>query len=114
MLNELEDTLYRNGLYYRNKFKKTKEQELHYAAQDWENLRKGQPIVYKQVERIYGYMKDNTDKSKLKGMLKDSSYDIATLKKDYGLKVDSNAVWYQAFDDAPSRDVDYLRKMRKN
>ena len=71
MLNELEDTLYRNGLYYRNKFKKTKEQELHYAAQDWENLRKGQPMAYKQVERIYGYMKDNTDKKKLKGMLKD-------------------------------------------
>ena len=44
MLNELEDTLYRNGLYYRNKFKKTKEQELHDAAQDWENLKKGQPI----------------------------------------------------------------------
>ena len=114
MLNELEDTLYRNGLYYKNKFKKTKEQELHYAAQDWENLRKGQPMMYKQVERIDGYMKDNTDRSKLKGMLKDASYDIATLKKDYGLKLDSNAVWYEAFDDAPSRDVNYLRKMRKN
>ena len=50
MLNELEDTLYRNGLYYRNKFKKTKEQELHYAAQDWENLRKGQLLAYKEVE----------------------------------------------------------------
>ena len=112
MLNELEDTLYRNGLYYRNKFKKTKEQELHYAAQDWENLRKGQPIAYKQVERIYGYMKDNTDKKKLKGMLKDSSYDMDTLKQSYGLKTDKP--WFEAFDDAPSRDVNYLRKMRKN
>ena len=112
MLNELEDTLYRNGLYYRNKFKKTKEQELHYAAQDWENLRKGQPIAYKQIERIYGYMKDNTDKKKLKGMLKDSSYDIDTLKQSYGLKTDKP--WFEAFDDAPSRDVSYLRKMRKN
>ena len=114
MLKDLEDTLYRNGLYYRNKFKKTREQDLHYAAQDWENLRKGQPIAYKQVERIYGYMKNNTDKKKLKGMLKDASYDIAALKKDYGLKLDVNAVWYEAFDDAPSRDVNYLRKMRKN
>ena len=59
-------------------------------------------------------MKDNTDKKKLKGMLKDASYDITTLKKDYGLKLDSNAVWYEAFDDAPSRDINYLRKMRKN
>jgi len=45
-------------------------------------------------------------------MLKDSSYDITTLKKDYGLKVDTP--WFEAFDDAPKRDVDYLRKMRKN
>jgi superfamily I DNA/RNA helicase len=112
MLNELEDTLYRNGLYYRNKFKKTKEQELHYAAQDWENLRKGQLLAYKEVERVYGYMKDNTDKSKLKGMLKDGSYDMDTLKQSYGLKTDSP--WFEAFDDAPSRDVNYLRKMRKN
>ena len=113
MLNELEDTLYRNGLYYRNKFKKTKEQELHYAAQDWENLRKGQPIAYKQVERIYGYMKDNTDKKKLKGMLKDSSYDMDTLKQSYGLKTDKQ-VWFEAFDDAPSRDVNcYLKKDEK-
>jgi superfamily I DNA/RNA helicase len=59
-------------------------------------------------------MKDNADKTKLKGMLKESSYDIATLKQSYGLKVDTNAVWYEAFDDAPKRDVNYLRQMRKN
>ena len=93
-------------------FKRTKEQDLHYAAVDWENLRKGQPLAFKEVERIYGYMKDNTDKTKLKGMLKDSSYDIATLKQSYGLKTDTP--WFEAFDDAPSRDVNYLRKMRKN
>ena len=112
MLNDLEESLYRDGRYYVNKFKRTKEKELHYAAQDWENLRKGQPLAYKEVERIYSYMKDNTDKNKLKGMLKDGSYNIDTLKKDYGLKVDTP--WFEAFDDAPSRDVNYLRKMRKN
>jgi DNA helicase-2/ATP-dependent DNA helicase PcrA len=112
MLSDLEDTLYRNGLYYINRFKKTKEQELHYAATDWENLRKGQPLSYKQIERIYGYMQKNADKQKLKGMLKESSYDMATLKQSYGLKTDN--VWFEAFDDAPRRDVDYLRKMRSN
>ena len=112
MLSDLEDTLYRNGLYYINRFKKTKEQELHYAATDWENLRKGQPLAYKQIERIYWYMQKNADKEKLKGMLKESSYDIATLKQSYGLKTDN--VWFEAFDDAPRRDVDYLRKMRSN
>ena len=57
-------------------------------------------------------MQKNADKEKLKGMLKESSYDIATLKQSYGLKTDN--VWFEAFDDAPRRDVDYLRKMRSN
>jgi len=112
MLDQLEPTLYLNGHYYQNKFRKTKEQDLHLAAIDWENLRKGQPMTYPQIERIYGYMNQNVDKDKLKSMLKDSSYDIDTLEKNYGLK--TNAVWFEAFDDAPKRDITYLRKMRKN
>ena len=112
MLDQLEPTLYLNGHYYQNKFRKTKEQDLHLAAIDWENLRKGQPMTYPQIERIYGYMNQNVDKDKLKSMLKDSSYDIDTLEQNYGLK--TNAVWFEAFDDAPKRDITYLRKMRKN
>ena len=112
MLDQLEPTLYLNGHYYQNKFRKTKEQDLHLAAIYWENLRKGQPMTYPQIERIYGYMNQNVDKDKLKSMLKDSSYDIDTLEQNYGLK--TNAVWFEAFDDAPKRDITYLRKMRKN
>ena len=113
MLNELEDVLYRQGLYYKNKFKRTKEEGLHTAVVDWENLRKGQPLNYTQLERIYGYMtKNQTDKSKLKSMAKESTYDLAMLKEYYGLKTD--AVWFEAFDDAKKRDISYLRKMRKN
>ena len=112
MLDQLEPTLYLNGHYYQNKFRKTKEQDLHLAAIDWENLRKGQPMTYPQIERIYGYMNQNVDKDKLKSMLKDSSYDIDTLEQNYGLK--TNEVWFEAFDDAPKRDITYLRKMRKN
>ena len=40
------------------------------------------------------------------------TYDIDRLKEHYGLKTD--AVWFEAFDAAPRRDVNYLRKMRKN
>ena len=69
-------------------------------------------MTYPQIERIYGYMNQNVDKDKLKSMLKDSSYDIDTLEQNYGLK--TNAVWFEAFDDAPKRDITYLRKMRKN
>ena len=113
MLNELEDILYRKGLYYKNKFKRTKEEGLHIAVVDWERLRKGQSLNYAQLERIYGYMTDShTDKLKLKSMTKESLYDLAVLKKDYGLKTDK--VWFEAFDDASNRDKSYLRKMRKN
>ena len=56
--------------------------------------------------------KNQTDKSKLKSMAKESTYDLAMLKEYYGLKTD--AVWFEAFDDAKKRDISYLRKMRKN
>ena len=112
MLDQLEPTLYLNGYYYQNKFRKNKEQNLHLAATDWENLRKGQPATYDQIERIYGYMNNNADKIKLKSMIKNMSYDMDTLKESYGLKTDT--VWFEAFDDAAKRETDYLRKMRKN
>ena len=54
----------------------------------------------------------HTEKLKLKSMTKESLYDLAVLKKDYGLKTDK--VWFEAFDDASNRDKSYLRKMRKN
>ena len=109
MLDKLEPTLYENGYYYNNKFKKQKEHTLHMAALDWENARKGAPLSYDQVQKIYGYM--NVDKTKLKSMTKDGVYDIATLKKDYNLKTD--AVWFEAFDAAPRREVNYLKQMRR-
>ena len=112
MLDQLEPTLYLNGYYYQNKFRKNKEQNLHLAATDWENLRKGQLVTYDQIERIYGYMNNNADKTKLKSMIKNMSYDMDTLKESYGLKTDT--VWFEAFDDAAKRETDYLRKMRKN
>jgi DNA helicase-2/ATP-dependent DNA helicase PcrA len=110
MLDNLEEDLYLKGYYYQNKFRKQREHTLHLAATDWENARKGQPLTYDQVERIYSYM--NIDKNKLKSMVKDMTYDIDRLKEHYGLKTD--AVWFEAFDAAPRRDVNYLRKMRKN
>ena len=45
-------------------------------------------------------------------MVKDSFYNITQLKKDFGLRTD--AVWYEALDDASSRKVEYIRKMRSN
>ena len=40
MLDQLEPDLYLNGYYYQNKFRKIREQNLHLAALDWENLKK--------------------------------------------------------------------------
>ena len=54
----------------------------------------------------------NVDKTnKLKGMIKDSFYGIDQLKKDYGLKTD--AVWFTAFNAAPSTRYKLFKKDEK-
>ena len=54
----------------------------------------------------------NFDKKKIKGMAKESLYDIEMLKQNYGLNV--NSEWYKVFDDAGEMRINYLRKMRAN
>ena len=113
MLDELEDVIYKNGLYYKNKFKKSYEQDLYDAINDWEHLRQGQLLNYKQIEKIYSYMsKNHVEKNKLKIMIKDAFFGIDQLTNQYGLK--TKDVWYEAFDNAPSKKVSYIRQMRKN
>ena len=113
MLTDIGESLYRQGLYYKNKYKRTNEQVLHEAATAWEFLRQGQLITYKQVESISKYMgPKHWHAKKIKGMAKESFYGIDQLVKDYGLQV--KTVWYEAFDEAGQTEVDYLRKMRKN
>jgi DNA helicase-2/ATP-dependent DNA helicase PcrA len=113
MLQDIEDILYRKGLYYKTKNKRNYEKDIQDSAINWEHLRKGQPLTYNQVEKIYGYMSPNhTNKSSLHGMTKGAFYNIDQLTKDFGLS--TKKVWYEAFDDAGSRRVEYLRKMRAN
>ena len=47
----------------------------------------------------------------MKGMVKESFYEIDQLKKDYDLNVDK--VWHEAFDAASKREVNYLKQMRR-
>jgi len=113
MLKEIEDSLYRKGLYYENRYKRSYEKDIQEAAQDWEHLRQGQLLNYKQIEKIYGYMSpEHRDKILMQGMTKGSFYGIDQLTKDFGLK--TKKVWFEALDDAGSRRIEYLRKMRKN
>jgi superfamily I DNA/RNA helicase len=113
MLTDLEDILYRKGFYYKNKFKKTKEQNLHMAAIDWEHLRQGQLLSYDQLIKISSYMtSEKFNKQKIKGMAKGSFYGIDQLTKDYGLNTKNP--WFESFDNASTREVSYLRKMRRN
>ena len=113
MLNDIEESLYRQGLYYNNRYKRSSEQDLHEAATAWESCLKGQPLSYKQVENISKYMgPKNWHTKKIKGMTKGSFYNIDQLVSDYGLQV--KTVWYEAFDAAGQTKVNYLRKMRKN
>ena len=113
MLKEIEDVLYRKGLYYENRYKRNYEKDLQEAATDWEHLRQGQLLTYKQIEKISKYVgPDHWEKEKIKGMAKGSFYGMDQLTKDFGLK--TKKVWYQALDDAGSRRIEYLRKMRAN
>ena len=113
MLNDLEETLYQKGLYYKNKFKKSYEEDLHEAIIDWEKLREGASLEYNKIEKIFSFISPkNLEKEKMLGMVKDSFYNINQLKKDFGLRTD--AVWYEGLDQAPIRRVEYIRKMRSN
>ena len=113
MLNDIEESLYRQGLYYKNRYKRSNEKDLHECAMAWEGALRGQPLSYKQVESISKYMSDkNWHKIKIKGMAKESFYEINQLVNNYGLQI--KTVWYEAFDNAGQTKVDYLRKMRKN
>ena len=113
MLNDIEESLYRQGLYYKNRYKRNDEQDLHECAIAWESCLKGQPLSYKQVESISKYISDrHWHKKKIKGMTKGSFYNIDQLVNDYGLQI--KTTWYEAFDNAGQTRVNYLRKMRKN
>ena len=113
MLNDIEESLYRQGLYYKNRYKRNDEQDLHEAATAWESGLKGQPLSYKQIEKISKYMSDkHWQKKKIKGMTKGGFYNIDQLVTDYGLQI--KTTWYESFDNAGQTRVQYLRKMRKN
>ena len=110
MLTDIEESLYRQGLYYENRYKRSSEKELHQAATSWEHLRQGQLVSYKEIENMIKFIgPKNWHSKKIKGMAKGSFYGIDQLVKDYGLQV--KTVWYEAFDNAGQTKVNYLRKM---
>jgi len=113
MLDDFENTIYQNGLYYKNKFKKSYEQDLYEAITDWESWRKDGTLDYTRIKRIYSYMDEShANKKSLILLNKDNFYSLEQCKNKYGLKV--NDVWYNAFNNAPSKKVNYIRKMRQN
>ena len=113
MLNDLEDQLYSQGLYYENKFKTNKEQDLNKAITDWEDVRKGVNINFDQLTRIVSYMSSNHfEKQSLKYIDKDMLHNMSSLNEKRWLK--TNKVWYDAFDDAPQKKIRYIRRMREN
>jgi DNA helicase-2/ATP-dependent DNA helicase PcrA len=113
MLTDVEEALYEQGLYYQNKFKTNKEQDLYKAVTDWENVRKGVNINYDQIVRIASYMSQNHfEKQALKYIDKEGMYGVPELRERRWLKTDK--IWYEAFDQAPSRSIRYIRRMREN
>ena len=54
----------------------------------------------------------HANKKSLVLLSKDNFYSLEQCKNKYGLMV--NDVWYNAFNNAPSKKVNYIRKMRQN
>ncbi len=112
-LKPLEDILKEKGLYFENRFGKSFEKQIQEAAANWEHLRQGQLMHGKDIQKIALYMSDtNWDKKKLKALVKDSFYGLDVLHKDYGLN--TKKTWYECFDNAGSKRITYIRKMRAN
>ena len=112
-LKPLEDILKEKGLYFENRFGKSFEKQIQEAASNWEHLRQGQLMHGKDIQKIALYMSDtNWDKKKLKALVKDSFYGIDALTKGYGLN--TKKTWYECFDNAGSKRITYIRKMRAN
>ena len=109
MLNDIEDEMRERGWYFENRFKSMPEKEAAEAAADYEAGRKGQPLSYKQIERICSYISPRTlDKNFLKGMAKESFYNLSDTK------IKTDKVWFDAFDDLNFRTINYIRSMRRN
>ncbi len=112
-LNALEEILKEKGLYFENRFKKSYEKYIQEAALNWEHLRKGQLLSYKNIINISQYMSPvNWDKDKLKSLSKEALYEIDQLTEGYGLN--TKKTWHECFDNAGSKRITYIKKMRAN
>ena len=95
-LNALEEILKEKGLYFENRFKKSYEKYIQEAALNWEHLRKGQPLSYKDIINISQYISSmNWNKDKLKALSKEAFYGIDQLTKGYGLN--TKKTWHECF-----------------
>ena len=45
-------------------------------------------------------------------MVKNTVYSLEQLQKDYGLQ--TNEIWYEAFDQAGEKRINYIRRMKRN
>ena len=69
-------------MYYENKFKTNKEQDLYKAITDWENLSKGVYYKYDQIEKnIILYVTKKIIKKKLKYLDKDATTELMNYKR---------------------------------
>jgi len=112
-LKALEEVLKEKGLYFEDRFNKSYEKNIQEAALNWEHLRRGQLLHYKDIMNISQYMSTtNWDKNKLKSLSKESFYGMDQLTQGHGLNTKNT--WYECFDNAGSRRITYIRKMRAN
>ena len=110
MLNDIEESLYRQGLYYKNRYKRNDEQDLHECATAWE----GGLLNQLEIKNIYEYLGSSVLEGFRKGktLHAEEKYLMRDCRAEHGLVTDS--VWYEAFEGLDAITENYIRNMRAN
>jgi len=104
MLAGIGDILDQKDLYWQRRNATPRVKNIYEIAQKWNDLKKGIPLHYNEINKIKLKMsKDNWDSKLFKTIIKDGFYDIDTLKEKYGLKTEEE--WHVALDQVLKTDI---------
>ena len=115
-LDDIKDLCELQGWYYSHKHRNSIKLDLLLAIQAWEKWRKAEtklPIA--SIKNIYSYLGDNVTKGYKTGKTmndEEEGYYIEECGADHGLQTQD--VWYKAFDGLDTDTENYIRNMLAN
>jgi superfamily I DNA/RNA helicase len=112
MLAGIGEILDEKELYWQRRNAVPRVKNIHEIILKWNDLKKGIPLHYNDVKKIFEKMtKNNWDPKLFKTIIKDGFYDIDTLKEKYGLKTEDE--WDKALDEVGDEDIKKIKKLIK-